>query len=185
MFSDLFTKAIILICEELPGDCDLLQPVNKIKNGSLIRTIVHSNFIQYYRTQLFYYRLQAIVWTRKKSIYRREKEGGNSNHENKPKKNSRTWSWSIHKANKKRPGNYFLVESIIFFVLSVMDLVVSVAVALTLSVFTTVVESVVVVVDVPDPQAANELMANTVNNFFMLMSFNLIPNLGKGNPVGK
>jgi hypothetical protein len=66
-----------------------------------------------------------------------------------------------------------------------MDLVVSVAVALTLSVFTTVVESVVVVVDVPDPQAANELMANTVNNFFMLMSFNLIPNLGKGNPVGK
>jgi hypothetical protein len=66
-----------------------------------------------------------------------------------------------------------------------MVLVVSVAVVLTLSVFTTVVESVVVVVDDPDPQAAKVLMVNKANNFFILMSLDLIPILGKGNPVGK
>lgn len=54
---------------------------------------------------------------------------------------------------------------------------------LTVSVFITV-ESVVVVDD-PDPQAANVLIANTVNNFFMLMSLALIPGFGKGNPVDK
>jgi hypothetical protein len=58
---------------------------------------------------------------------------------------------------------------------------VSVTVVVTLSVFTIVVESVVVD-DEPDPQAAKVVIAKTVNNFFMLMSLDLIPILGKGNP---
>jgi hypothetical protein len=109
-----------------------------------------------------------------------------------PKKNSGTWSRSIHKTNNKRLGNYFLVESIIFlvvsiifFVLSIIVFMLSVDIVVTLSVFIIVVESVVVVVDDPDPQAAKLLIAKTVNNFFMLMSLNLILILGKGNPMDK
>jgi len=68
-------------------------------------------------------------------------------------------------------------------VLSTIVLEVSVDTTVTLSFFTTVVESVVVVDD-PDPQAAKALIANTDNNFFMLMSLDLIPVLGKGNPTG-
>ena len=91
-------------------------------------------------------------------------------------------------SNKKRSG-YFLTESTIFLVLSIIFLVLSIAIleesetaVVTLSVFTTVVvESVVVVVD-PDPQAAKALTASTVNSFFIVESFFLIPVPKKGNP---
>jgi len=76
----------------------------------------------------------------------------------------------------------FLVESIIFLLLSIIIFEASDVTVLTLSVFTTVVESVVEVEE-PDPQAANELIAKMVNIFFMLMSFNLILVFAKGNPI--
>jgi hypothetical protein len=63
-----------------------------------------------------------------------------------------------------------LVESIIFFVLSIIIFDESEVTVFTLSVFTTVVESVVVVEE-PDPQAANEHMAKMVNIFFMINEF--------------
>jgi len=70
-------------------------------------------------------------------------------------------------------NNYFLVESInffvesiIFFVESIIDLEVSETVVVTLSVLTTVVESVVFVEPDP-PQAAKAPIAAIVNNFLM------------------
>jgi len=90
--------------------------------------------------------------------------------------------------NKQEKANYFLDESIIFLVVSIIFLVLSIMtfvesepIVFMVSVFTTV-ESVVVV-DEPDPQAANVVIANTVNNFFIIMSLVLIPGFGKGNPV--
>jgi hypothetical protein len=65
-----------------------------------------------------------------------------------------------------------LVESIIFLVLSIIIFDESEVTVFTLSVFTIVVESVVVVEE-PDPQAAKELMAKMVNIFFILMSLKL------------
>jgi hypothetical protein len=82
------------------------------------------------------------------------------------RKNSRTWSWSIHKPTNKEEG-YFFVESVIFLVLSIDILVESGMAILVVSVFTAA-ESVVVVEEEPDPQAAKTLTANTVNNFFIL-----------------
>ena len=61
-----------------------------------------------------------------------------------------------------------------FFVLSIIFLVESEPEVVTLSVFTTV-ESVVVVDEAPDPQAAKAVTAKTVNNFFMLISLTLMP----------
>jgi hypothetical protein len=66
------------------------------------------------------------------------------------------------------------VESIIVFVLSIIFLEESETLVVTLSVFTTV-ESVVVVEEEPDPQAAKTVTARIVSNFFMLMSLGLIP----------
>ena len=71
--------------------------------------------------------------------------------------------------NKQKKLNYFFVESINFWAESTVVLEESVTTVVTLSVFTTVVESVVADED-PDPQAAKTLTANTVNNFFILMS---------------
>ena len=49
-----------------------------------------------------------------------------------------------------------------------LSIVILVESALVLSVFTVVVESVVVVDEEPEPQAAKTQTANTVNNFFIL-----------------
>lgn len=68
--------------------------------------------------------------------------------------------------NKKKEG-YFLVESVVFLVLSIDILVESGMAVLVVSVFTMVV-SVVVAEEEPEPQAAKTLTANTVNNFFIL-----------------
>jgi hypothetical protein len=80
------------------------------------------------------------------------------------------------KSNTDKRAGYFFVESTIFlvvsiiiFVLSIIFLEESVTAVVELSVFTTVVESVVVAEE-PDPQAAKALTARIVNNFFMLMS---------------
>lgn len=78
----------------------------------------------------------------------------------------------------------FLVESIIFLVLSAIILEESVTAVVTLSVFTVVVESVVVVLELDPLQAARRPRAKIVIGFFILMSFNLIPFLEKGNPSG-
>jgi hypothetical protein len=72
----------------------------------------------------------------------------------------------------QKTNDYFLVESVNFLVESVIFTCVvafdvSVVTVLTLSVFTTVVESVLDAEE-PDTQAANELIAKIVNNFFML-----------------
>jgi hypothetical protein len=75
----------------------------------------------------------------------------------------------------KKTSDYFFVESIIFLVESIIFLVLSIIVleesgvtVVVLSVFTVVVESVVVVDD-PDPQEAKMLTANTVNSFLILI----------------
>ena len=63
---------------------------------------------------------------------------------------------------------YFLVESVVFLVLStVMVWVVSVPDIVMVSFFTTEVESVVVV-EVPDPQAAKLDTIIRIANFFMM-----------------
>ncbi len=105
----------------------------------------------------------------------------------------------LYKSNtKQKIGNYFFAESffilesdifdsiflevsIILLVLSIIFLDESVIVVVMLSVLT-VEESVVVVEEEPDPQAAKTVTAKAVNNFFIRMSFYLIPVWGKGNP---
>jgi hypothetical protein len=77
----------------------------------------------------------------------------------------------------------FLVESIIFLVLSAIVLEESVTMVVTLSVFTVAVVSVVVVAELDPLQAAKTPTAIIVISFFMLMSLDLIPILGKGNPA--
>jgi hypothetical protein len=75
---------------------------------------------------------------------------------------------------KQRNADYFFTESTSFLVESIMVLVESIMVleesdttVFTESVFTIVVESVVVVLD-PDPQAAKRVMEMIVSNFFIL-----------------
>jgi hypothetical protein len=52
----------------------------------------------------------------------------------------------------------------------------------TVSVFTTVVESVLVVVEDPDPHAAKALIPKTSSNFFICLILILMPVFEKGNP---
>jgi hypothetical protein len=73
----------------------------------------------------------------------------------------------------------FLVVSIILLVLSIIFWDESGTAVVMLSDLTMVEESVVVVEEEPDPQAAKTVTANTVNNFFIRMIFLFNTHLGK------
>jgi hypothetical protein len=79
--------------------------------------------------------------------------------------------------------SFFILDSdifdSIFLVVSIIFLDESGTAVVMLSVLTMVEESVVVVEEEPDPQAAKTVTAKTVNNFFIRMSFLFNTHFGK------